>query len=170
MDALSLRRATLLVLLSLLLLAVASRLIFGVDAPNMVTMTGPPPNTAFGTTIYVGGTDAFEGGLRVWEFRDRFCPGPIRVLRLPLSGEAEPVSQILRRPGEGVTYWYNGTIYSEMERPVWLTRYAMERLRSLVRVRNRVPRNDFYLKIFHPDACAVPPTADWSTLAAAIHQ
>jgi hypothetical protein len=165
---LPLRRTTLLALLSLSLLALASRLIFGVGVPGLVATPDPSPNTAFGTTTYVGMTDVFEGGFHVWEFKDPSCHGLLRILELPLSGEAESLSQVLRQPGEDVAYWFGGTIYDEMERSIWLFRYAIEGL--LVHVKNRMPPQLVYLKIFHPAGCVVPPTADLPMLAAAIHQ
>jgi len=165
---LPLRRTTLLALLSLSLLALATRVIFGVSGP--VATADPSPNTAFGTTTYVGMTDVFEGGFHVWEFNDPSCPGLLRILELPLSGEAESLSDVLRQPGEDVAYWYGGTIYDEMKRSNWLIHYAVERLWLQVHLKTRMPPQPIYLKIFHPDACVVPPTADWSMLAAAIHQ
>jgi hypothetical protein len=169
-DALPLRRTTLLALLSLSLLALASRVIFGVGVPGLVATVDPSPNTAFGTTTYVGMTDVFNGGFRVWEFNDPSCPGLLRIVELPLSGEAASLSQVLRQPGEDIAYWYGGTIYGDMERSIWLIRYAIQKLWFLVHVKNRMPPKPIYLKIFHPTACVVPPTADWPMLAAAIHQ
>ena len=154
---------TLLALLLLSLLALVSRLISGVDVPGPTTTTNLSPDTAFGTTTYVGVTN--EGA---WEFHDPACTGPLHILRLSLSGDAEASSQLLRQPGEDVAYWYDSTIYEKEDRPGWLFRFAVERLRSLLHFKDRVPRNDFYLKIFYPTACAIPPTADWPTLASAI--
>jgi hypothetical protein len=158
------------ILLSLLLLALASRLISGVGVPKPVASADPAPDTAFGSMTYISMTDIVENGLDVWEFNDPSCPGPLRILKLPLSGEIEPLSEVLRQPSEDVTYWYGGTIYNDAERLTWLFRYALDRIRSLLHVINRGSYNNFYLKIFRPAACAMPPTADWTALAAAIHQ
>jgi hypothetical protein len=163
-DALPLRRSiTLLALLSLLLLALASRLISGVGVPEPSATAGPRPYAAFGTMIYTGVDDS---GLHIWEFGDPSCPGPFRILVLPLSGEGEPLARLLRQPGEEVAYWYGGAIYAQAARARWLFRLPIERLRSPLHAKDGY----FYLMIFHPAACDVPLTADWQKLAAAIYQ
>ena len=160
-----LRRITLFALLSLLLLALASRLISGIDDSDTKVTVDPPPDTVFGTMIYVGMIDR---GLHVWEFKDPSCPGPLHVLKLPLSGEAEPLAQLLRQPGENATYWYDGTIYGQVARLTWLFRFEVGRLP--LHVKNRLSKDFAYLVIFHPAACGVPRGADWPMLAAAIYQ
>jgi len=161
-----LRRITLLALLLLSLLALVSRLLSGAGIPDTLATTGPLPNTAFGTMSYVGMADI---GLHVWEFKDPSCPGPIRVLMLPLSDEADAVFEFLRQPGEGITYWYGGTIYEHAARESWLLDFAIERLRSRLHARNSLPNEYFYLVIFHPGTCEPPPTADWPKLVGAIY-
>jgi hypothetical protein len=164
-GAVPFRRITLLALLSLSLLAFASRMISGVGIPDLAAAADPSPNAAFGTLTYAGMTDA---GLHVWEFSDPSCPGPVRVLLLPLSDESAPVSRFLRQPGEDIAYWYDGVISEQTTRPTWLFRFAVERLRSPLKVKDRLLRDYFYLMIFHPSACAAPPGADWPMVAAAI--
>lgn len=169
-DILPLRRITLLALLLLSLVAVASRLISGAGIPVPAAMADPPPHTAFGTTAYVGMTNMGIGdvGLYVWEFNDPSCQGPLRILMLPLSGKSAPLSRVLRQSGEDVAYWYGGALYDAMERPAWLFRYAIGWLSSPL-IKRRPPNDFYYLLIFHPSACATPPGANWPMLAAAIH-
>jgi hypothetical protein len=45
-------------------------------------------------------------------------------------------------------------------RPKWLSRFAIERLLYLMNVKNYLPRNDFYPKIFYLTAYAVPLGVD----------
>jgi hypothetical protein len=162
---LPLRRITLFALLLLLLLALASRLISGIDNSDTEVTVGPSPDTAFGTMIYVGMIDR---GLHVWEFNDPSCPKPIHILKLPLSGEAEPLAQLLRQSGENAAYWYGGTIYEQVARLTWLFRFEVGRLP--LHVKNRLSKDFAYLVIFYPAACGIPQDADWPLLEAAIYQ
>jgi hypothetical protein len=165
-----LRRVALISLLALLFLAWGTRLISGVGILESGPQTELAPETAFGSLIYVDQLNALHDGFLIWEFKDLSCTGYFRILKMPLSGETEELSQILRLPGEDVTYWYNDTIYDQAARTTWLVRYAMEEIRSILQIKNRTLRSDFYLKIFHPAACEVPSAPEWTKLAAAIHQ
>lgn len=170
MAALSLRRVTLLVLTLLLLLALASRATYRESISPEPPAAEPLPNAAFGSLRYEGMTSVFEGGFLVWKFRDPSCQGLFRIVEMPLSGDGEPLSQVLRQPDEAITYWFGGAFYAAPERATWLFDYVTQRIFAGFPPHNRVYPSRLYLKLFYPKICSLPAGADWRLLSLAVHR